>query len=279
MDTPPAGTPTDGPILSPRRPRSRRWAIAATLAIPLVLGGCQVPTFWAYKGATRQANDALKLWQGFFIGSLVLGGIVIGLILWAVLRYRRRSGSSASAIPGQTQYHTLFEISYTVIPIIAVLVLFAFTVVTENEVTATPKGSVSIQVTAFQWGWQFYYPATGKIVEGVLSEAPQMVVPTGEAVNITLQSADVIHGFYVPEFNFSEYAQPGHVNHFNFTPLHNGTFRGQCTQLCGLYHSLMVFSVKSVPPAQFDSWVHQVSASNASINQLKAKIAAKGPGA
>ncbi len=275
VDTPTAGTPPDGPNLNPRRPRSHRWAIAASLAVPLVLAGCQVPSFGAYKGVTKQANDSFKLWQGFFIGSLILGGIVIALIVWAVLRYRRRSDE----IPGQTQYHTLFEITYTVIPVIIVLVLFAFTVVTENEVTATPKGNVAIQVTAFQWGWQFYYPATGKAVQGVLSEDPQMVVPTGETVNITLKSADVIHGFYVPEFNFSQYAQPGYDNHFNFTPLHNGTFRGQCTQLCGLYHSLMVFSVKSVPPAQFQAWVHQVPAGHASLNQLKAQIAAKGPGA
>ncbi len=274
-----AGTPIDDPgrdtpLQRPRR-RSRRWALGAALSIPLLLAGCQLPSFGAYRGATRQGQDAFKLWQGFFVASLVVGGVVAALILWAVIRYRRRSDK----MPAQTQYHTLFEITYTVVPIVIVLVLFAFTVVTENEITATPPAQVDIQVTAFQWGWQFYYPATGKIVQGVLTETPQMEVPTGESVGITLRSADVIHGFYVPEFNYSQYAQPGHVNHFNFSVLHSGVYRGQCTQLCGLYHSLMFFSVKSVPPSQFESWVHQVSASSLTINQLKAQIAAKGPGA
>ena len=117
-----------------------------------------------------------------------------------------------------------------------------------------------IQVTAFQWGWQFYYPATGKVVEGETTEAPQMVVPTGETVDITPASRPTSStASTFPQFNYSRYAQPGTVNHFNFNVLHNGVYRGQCTQLCGLYHSLMLFSVKAVTPSQFAAWVHQVT--------------------
>ncbi len=209
------------------------------------------------------------MWQGFTIAGLVVGGIVALLILWAVLRYRRKS----DAIPKQRQYHTAFEIVYTIVPIIIVLVLFVFTVITENEVDATPPG-VNVKVTAFQWGWRFYYPATGRVVEGETTEAPQMVVPAGKEVAISLVSADVIHGFYVPQFNFSRYAQPGVDNHFNFTVLHPGVYRGQCTQFCGLYHTLMYFSVKAVSPSQFQTWEHQVPAAHPSISQLKQKIAA-----
>jgi len=254
--------------------RSPRSLIFLALA-PVVLAGCQLPSFGAYRGSTTQGRDAFKLWQGFFIAGLVIGGFVMLLILWAVFRYRRRT----EEIPRQAQYHRLTEILYTVIPLLAVAGLFTFTVITENEVTATPKGPVAIEVTAFQWGWQFYYPATGKVVEGETTQAPQMVVPAGETVNIHLKSADVIHGFYVPQFNYSEYAQPGVVNSFNIDVLHTGVYRGQCTQLCGLYHSVMLFSVKAVPPAQFAAWEHQVGGTSATIGQLKAQIAAGGPGA
>ncbi len=261
---------------APAQPKRRRalWLALVVLA-PLVLAGCQIPNFGAYHGATSQGKDAFKLWQGFVITGIVVGIIVVVLILWAVFRYRRRSDD----IPRQTQYHTLVEIIYTVLPIITVLVLFAFTVVTENEVDATPKGQVQVKVTAFQWGWQFYYPQTGKVVEGETVQSPQMVVPVSETVNITLVSADVVHGFYVPAFNFSRYAQPGVVNHFNFNVARAGVYRGQCTQLCGLYHSLMFFSVKAVSPAQFESWVHQTGGISPSIGRLKAQIAAHGPGA
>jgi cytochrome c oxidase subunit 2 len=254
--------------------RSRRSLILIALA-PIFLAGCQVPTFGAYRGATTQGRDAFKLWQGFFIAGLVIGGFVLLLILWAVFRYRKRS----EEIPRQSQYHRLVEILYTVVPLIIVSVMFVFVVITENEVDATPKGQVQVQVTAFQWGWQFYYPATGKVVEGETTEAPQMVVPAGETINVSLKSADVIHGFYIPQFNYSRYAQPGTVNHFNFNILHNGVYRGQCTQLCGLYHSLMLFSVKAVNPAQFAAWEHNVPSNNATIGQLKAQIKAGGPGA
>ena len=73
-----------------------------------------------------------------------------------------------------------------------------------------------------------------------------MVLPVDQTVRIFLRSADVIHGFYVPQFNFSRYAQPGITNQFDLNILHAGTYRGQCTQFCGLYHSLMLFQVKAV---------------------------------
>jgi cytochrome c oxidase subunit 2 len=254
--------------------RRRRWLPLALVA-PLVLAGCQVPNFGAYKGATTQGHDAFKLWQGFTLTGIIVGGVVFLLIAWAALRYRRRS----DRIPRQTQYRTLIEIVYTVLPVLVVIGLFAFTVITENEVDATPKPNVTIDVTAFQWGWQFYYPATGKVVEGETTQNPEMVIPVSERVRIQLRSADVVHDMYVPEFNFGRYAQPGHLNVFDFNALHTGVYRGQCSELCGLYHALMWFRVKVVQPAQFDSWVHQVSGQAASINKLKNGLKAHGPGA
>jgi cytochrome c oxidase subunit 2 len=254
--------------------RGRRLLPLAVLA-PIILAGCQLPTFGAFRGATSQGQSAFKLWQGFFIAGLVVGGFVLVLIVWATFRYRRRSDQ----LPRQTQYRPMIEIAYTVIPILIVAALFVFTVITENIVDAVPRTDVTIDVTGFQWGWQFYYPATGKVVIGQTLQEPQMVLPVGQAVTIHLESADVYHGFYVPEFNFSRYAAPGYVNTFNFNVQHEGTYRGQCTQLCGLYHSLMLFSVKAVSPAAFQSWVHQTSGHHPTIGQLKDQIRANGPGA
>jgi len=225
-----------------------------------------VPSFGAYRGATTQGQDAFKLWQGFFIAGLVVWAIVMALIIWAIVKFRRRTDD----VPKQTQYHTAFEIMYTVAPIIMVLILFVFVVVTENKVDATPTDhQLTVTVKAFQWGWEFDYDNAGIYVRGVETQDPAMVIPYGETVEIHLESLDVIHGFYIPEFNFSRYAQPGVVNTFDFNVLHPGTYRGQCTQLCGLYHSLMFFQVKAVSPQQFQTWVHQkqVQASVASYVQ------------
>jgi cytochrome c oxidase subunit II len=242
----------------PRRPlRSRvrrKWLLALAIGAPLLLASCQIPTFGAHPGDSTQGQSAFKLWQGFFIAGLIVGGIVLALILWAVFRFRR----TTDAIPRQTQYHTVFEIFYTIVPIIVVVILFVFTVITENSVDATPANHpVIVDVTAFQWGWQFTYPGQNVTIIGETTEAPQMVIPTGQNVQIELRSKDVIHGFYVPQFNFSRYALPGVLNQFDINVPHPGVFRGQCTQFCGLYHSLMLFSVKAVTPDQYQAWLAQ----------------------
>jgi cytochrome c oxidase subunit 2 len=116
-----------------------------------------------------------------------------------------------------------------------------------------------IRVTAFQWGWRFDYPdldvgVAGEVTNGPNGHGPQMVVPVGQTVQITLVSDDVIHGFYVRDFNFSRYALPGVTNFFDLDVLHPGTYNGQCTQICGLYHSEMLFSVRAVDPVAFRVW-------------------------
>lgn len=255
--------------------RSRWWAAGAAAVAGLALTGCELPAFGAYRGDTTQGQEAFKLWQGFFIAGAVIFLLVLFLILWSVLRYRRRSDS----IPPQTQYHTLFEIVYTILPIVIVLVLFGFTFVTENNVDAVTTKQVTVNVTAFQWGWEFQYPNYDVKVLGVETQDPVMVIPANEQVRIYLRSADVIHGFYVPQFNFSRYAQPGVTNQFNLDVIHPGTYRGQCTQFCGLYHSLMFFQVKAVTPAQFQAWVQQQQSqpsTSTSVAKAKAKAGSGG---
>jgi cytochrome c oxidase subunit II len=235
----------------------------------VLLAGCKVPNFGGYSGATTQGRTENHLWQLFFIAGLVVGGFVLLLILWAVFRYRRRSED----MPKQTQYHTLLEIVYTVVPILIVIALFVFTVLAENQVDATPPNpGATITVNAFQWGWEFVYsggPGSGcadpsspsaiqshcvKVI-GQTTDDPTMMVPIGTNVEIHLNSLDVLHGFYVPAFNFSRYASPGYTTSFDFNALHTGDFRGQCTQLCGLYHSLMFFNVKAVSQARYANWL------------------------
>jgi cytochrome c oxidase subunit 2 len=238
----------------------------------LLFGGCQLPTFGGYRGATSQAQSTFRLWQGFFIAGIIVGGFTLVLILWAIFRYRRRSDD----MPVQTQYHTLTEITYTVVPILIVLGLFVATVVVENKVTAVePSPATKIHVDAFQWGWEFQYPNGVKII-GQTTDAPTMVVPTGQTVRVQLDSYDTIHGFYVPEFNFSRYATPGYSTYFDLNVLHNGVYRGQCTQLCGLYHSLMFFNVRSVSPSAYRTWLRVTGAFQrahpSSIGQLPADL-------
>jgi cytochrome c oxidase subunit 2 len=274
LTSPSAETPSPSTQIDPPRRRSRRLGLLAVLGGAVLLAGCKVPNFGGYPGATTQGRTENHLWQLFFIAGLVVGGLVLLLILWAVFRYRRRSED----MPKQTQYHTLLEILYTAIPILIVIGLFVFTVLAENQVDATPANpGATIQVNAFQWGWEFEYaggpgsgcadPSSTKAIQadcvkviGQTTQDPTMVIPVGSDVEIHLDSLDVLHGFYVPAFNFSRYASPGYTTTFDFNALHTGDFRGQCTQLCGLYHSLMFFNVHVVTQSQYESWLHQQQA-------------------
>ena len=235
--------------------RTRRWRRARRLgALPLaalILSGCTVPGFGAKPGVTDSSKSVFHLWQGFSIAAVIIGGLTVALMGWAVLRYRSRGDQ----IPDQHQYHLPLEMIYTVVPILIVFGLFAATLVVENKETANPTSNVNVDVNAFQWGWQFLYPGTNALVVGQTTQSPEMVMPVDTNVHFSLTSTDVIHGFYVRAFNFSRYALPGVDNQFTIRATSTGTFFGQCTQLCGLYHTLMFFRVKVVTASQYAAWL------------------------
>ena len=271
----PSSTDSANGAAAPAGRRGKRLAAGLAVGAPLVLGGCNFyPSYGATKGATSQAQDTFKLYSGMMTTGIIVGGFVFLLILFTIFRYRRRSDE----MPKQFHESIPIEILYTGIPVLIVAGLFLFTVLTENNVdaqvpanaTVTTTGApvLEVKITAFQWGWRFEYPnndvsVSGDVTNGPGNLGPQMVLPVGETVQITLVSNDVIHGFYVRDFNFSRYALPGVTNRFDLNILHTGLFPGQCTQICGLYHSEMLFTVKGVTPGDFASWVSaQVSAGN-----------------
>ena len=243
----------------------------------MLLGGCSIPSWGAFHGATVQGQDTFKLWQVMVLAGLIVAVIVYALIVWSALAYRRKSPDH---IPHQFHSNTMIEIIYTTIPVLLVIGIFWVTVLTENNVDAVSKNpSEIVHVLAYRWGFQFSYESGAQVSQGVLikttaepkllaqpatsSEYPQLVLPLGETVRIVLDSADVVHGFYVPAFDFDRYAQPGVTNVFDFTPTKTGVFSAQCTQYCGLYHSEMIFSVKVESPADFQKWLTSTQASQA----------------
>lgn len=229
------------------------------LGAPLVLSACAVPGFGAYHGNTTQGNSTFHLYQFFMVLSIPVLLLVFLPLFYAIFKFRRRDES----MPKQTHTNVRMEVLYTVLPIVLVAVLFVFTVRVEDKVTAVSSHpNLRVDVTAYQWGWRFFYPSLGvtKYTHG--NQYPQLVLPEDETTTVQLISQDVVHGFYIPQFDFSRYALPGVTNYFDFTPQQTGTFIGRCSQLCGLYHSEMLFSVKVMTPSNFSSWASQQSSSS-----------------
>lgn len=234
----------------------------------LLLGGCNAPSFGAFRGATVQGHDIFRLWSGMLIAGWVVAAIVWGLTFWSIIRYRRRR---ADHIPRQFHANVPIEIVYTALPILLVTAIFYFTVVTENAVDAYHHPAEIVNVTAYRWGWRFAYASGSGQDQHVLIQTsgaptsyplpatapnyPQMVLPDHSTVLIQLRSKDVVHEFFVPAFDFGRFAQPGHMNSWDFTTTTDGTFRGQCAEYCGLYHAEMLFTVKVEPMKQFQHWL------------------------
>jgi cytochrome c oxidase subunit 2 len=232
----------------------------------LVLTGCDLNNeFWRFgwpEGITDQADEMRKLWTGSVIAALIVGIIVWALILWAVVRYRKRGDE----LPRQTAYNLPLEIVYTIIPFIIIAVLFFFTVVTQNKVqqrSADPD--LTVAVNAFKWNWQFVYPdsngpgGTPVNTVGNSEEIPILVLPTGRTIRFEVASADVIHSFWVPEFLFKLDVIPGNENGrnnvFQVTVNRTGAYVGRCAELCGTYHAYMNFEVRAVSGADFDAYI------------------------
>jgi cytochrome c oxidase subunit 2 len=191
------------------------------------------------------------VWTVFFWAGVGVAGIVYGLILWSIVRYRRRSDSEPPQIRGATP----LEVTYTLIPVALVIMLFLLTLRAETNVEEPVGGPVAtVHVEAFDWSWRFSYEDTGVVIFGTPEDPPQMVMPVGQPVRLVLTSADVIHSFYVPSFLFKRDAIPGTTT-FDLTMREPGIYRGQCAEFCGLDHYRMRFSIRAVPSSQFEAWL------------------------
>jgi cytochrome c oxidase subunit II len=188
--------------------------------------------------------------------------LVEGLLIWIVLRYRRKP--TDSELPKQTHGNSVLEVIWTLVPAIIVTILFVFTVDTLGKVETAnnpnDNPALTVDVTGFQWQWTFAYPAQNLSFTGTGKDGPTMVLPVNETVRIRLHSSDVIHSFYVPQFNYKKDVVPGRVNQFDVLIQQIGTFSGQCAEFCGLGHADMHFSVQAVSQADFDAWVLQQQA-------------------
>jgi cytochrome c oxidase subunit 2 len=204
---------------------------------------------------TEQGQDSRNLWRIFVYIAVAIGLIVYGLVIFAVFRYRRRRHDDGAA-PDQRQYHIPLEIFYTAIPIIIVGIIYGLSVRTEGSITSlSDKPAVTVRVVGFQWQWQFAYVGTDVTITGGPDAPPQLVIPAEETVRFQLVAADVIHSFWVPHFIEKRDLVPRIDNQIEVRTTTTGEWGGFCSEFCGLDHTDMTFSVKAVPPAEFDAWL------------------------
>ena len=248
-----------------RRTVFSRLRALLLLAPLLLLTGCSKVSGLGFEEGVTSVNDqSLSLWQGAWIAGGVVGVITLILILWPAIFHRGKKDDPS--FPKQTQYNVPVEVAYTVIPFIIVAVLFYYTAVKETKIVEkTNTYAHEITVNGFQWSWQFGYPEAGPkaVVTGTPAQPPTLVVPLGEKVRYTIESNDVVHGFWIPAFMIQMQNLPGVTNSLEFTANKLGTYPGRCNILCGRNHAQMLFTVKVVTASEYKAYLETLKASAA----------------
>jgi cytochrome c oxidase subunit 2 len=191
---------------------------------------------------------------------------VLILLIIVMVRFNAR----AHPTPSRTTHNTVIELIWTIVPVI---ILVAIAVPSFRllflELDA-PKADLTIKATGKQWYWSYNYPDNGDfefdslIVEDkdlkpgqprLLTVDHELVVPVNKVVHVLVTGADVIHSFAVPSFGIKIDAVPGRLNDTWFKAMSEGTFHGQCSELCGKDHAFMPITVRVVSDADFEQWI------------------------
>jgi len=197
--------------------------------------------------------------------------LVLGLLIWIVIRYNRKANPNAARF----SHNTLIEIIWTVVPVLILVVIACVSLPLLKQFNDMPTPDVVVKVTGNQWFWTYDYPELGvsDVESRLLPEAQNMktaheknvpyllevdnklVVPVNRVVHIQTTGADVIHSFTVPAFRIKMDAIPGRLNNTWFKATKIGTYYGQCSELCGKDHAYMPIEVQVVSDADFDAYI------------------------
>ena len=190
---------------------------------------------------TAAATDIDDVYYAMYWFSLVFTVAITAATLYFVAKYKRKKGDKLET-PGN---YTVLEITWTVIPILFIVVLFhvGFKAYINNAVAA--EGAMEIRVRGERWKWEFEYP-NGMRENGVLT------VPVNKPVKLILSSSDVIHSFFVPAFRLKKDAVPGMYSTIAFEPNVVGAAQVFCAEYCGTSHSGMLATINVVPQQEFD---------------------------
>ncbi|WBU38722.1 aa3-type cytochrome oxidase subunit II [Homoserinibacter sp. YIM 151385] len=256
------------------RSRLARWAVIPIgVAAAIALAGCTEAQLRGYlpgePGVTDHTDGITALWVNSWIVLLVVGLVTWGLVIWAAIAYRRRKGQSG--LPVQLRYNMPIEIFYTIVPLILVIGFFAFTAREQTKIEADNDPEVQIEVYGKRWAWDFNYVTDDVYFQGIQAQTdgedgrgdivdetiPTLYLPVNKRVEIKIESRDVIHSFWIIDFLYKKDMIPAKSNYMYFEPLKEGTYQGKCAELCGEYHSLMLFQVEVVSQAEYDAYIEE----------------------
>jgi len=207
------------------------FAIAANNVMPVQASVQALPVDW--------------MWNMDAAAIAFLFALIMVPLLYSLIVFRRRKGDDGDA--EHSEGNTRLEITWTVVPLLVVAVFAYLGAYTLGETRIAAPDAMEIRVTGFQWDWRFEYP------EGFASN--ELHLPVNQQVVLRMQSLDVIHSFWVPEFRIKQDVLPGRVTEYRITPIRVGRYTVRCAEMCGTSHSYMEKPVIVTSRADYDAWV------------------------
>ena len=269
-------------VRSPGLRRALKWALMLLSAA--VATGCasdaELDTF-APEGPIARELHSRGVLPVFWIAAVVFVGITVAMV-WLIWRNRVKNYEGDDEWPAQTHGHVPLEVGWTVgflvtMAAVAGIMLWSLPTVDATETNSmgvtvddrSVEWEPTVVVVGNQWWWEFRYYFSDQVdladlrAHGDAKTLPpadivtsgQMVIPTGEEVELILTSRDVIHSFWIPALNGKRDAVPNRFSPWKIEASDPGFYFGQCTEFCGLSHSRMRMQVVALTPADFQSWV------------------------
>ena len=242
---------------------------ALILSVGAAFAGLGLPTRWqlGLQDAASPVMADIISFHNFVLWIITaITAFVLILLVIIVVRFNAR----ANPTPSRTAHNTLLEVSWTVIPVIILVVIavpsFRLLYLQLDE----PKADLTVKATGKQWFWSYSYPDNGNFEFDSLIVADknlkagqprlltvdnELVVPVNKIVHVLVTGSDVIHSFAVPSFGIKIDAVPGRINKTWFKATSEGLFHGQCSELCGKNHAFMPITVRVVSESEFSTWV------------------------
>jgi len=229
----------------------KRWAtiVSALLLSSILLAACDqnTPSIINPKGPVADKESGL-FWFILVVATIVFVAVE-GVLIYSIVRFRERPNSPD---PRQIHGNNTIELIWTIAPslfLFAVLIGTIYTMFNLTHIQGQGR-TLEIKVVAHQWWWEFDYTNDNIVT------ADELVVPVGTVIHTTLQSSNVIHSFWVPQITGKTDVVPGHANDKVFSADTVGTYRGICTEYCGLQHAHMSFELKVMSQDGYVSWLH-----------------------
>ena len=285
-----AGAPA---AAAPQSPLLAQDGAPATTIDPLV-GHPQNGVFGLQTQVTK--NGEFAHWMHnvvLFPAITFISLLVLGLLVWVVLRYRAK----ANPIPSKTSHNTTIEVLWTLLPVVALVLIAVPSIgLLQAQFKPAPAGAVTLKAIGNQWYWTYQYPdhggfevtanmlkERGEVAAGerfrtdadgprLLATDNRIVLPVGVPIRLITTANDVIHSWAVPAFWIKLDAIPGRLNETSFTIDKPGLYFGQCSELCGARHAYMPIAVQAVPPAQFAAWVRAKGGTMPTPGQASDKV-------